>query len=157
MNIAMVMAAIGAAAAIANGAPGQDEVGARIQASYDSAQSLQGPLDGSWILREEGTRRRFALEFTDPPGFGRVIEGAWNEAPLAGSMRTSGAAEAMRLGQSAVQVTLRGDLQPVRVTLRRPGDRGDDTIWKGWVADGGRRRAVAMVRPSLCAAVETHP
>ena len=53
-----------------------DPVGARIAASSQAAQALQGPLDGTWVLRDGAGRAVLILQIVDPAG-GGALSAAW--------------------------------------------------------------------------------
>ena len=82
-----MLAAILAAGVLATPVP---DVGNRIAAATQSAQALQGPLDGAWTLRDTSGRRLFDLQLIDN---GETIGGAWRDparrlGPLTNIRRT---------------------------------------------------------------------
>ncbi|HZZ88197.1 MAG TPA: hypothetical protein VFE13_07655 [Caulobacteraceae bacterium] len=54
-------------------------VDARVGASFNAAESLQGPLDGSWTLVSDAGQPIFAFQLVDRPGGQDPVEGVWRD------------------------------------------------------------------------------
>ena len=66
------------AALLAMGATPADP-GLRIAEAAGAAQSLQGPLDGRWRLRDRDGHALFDIELSDPADAGAGLVGAWRD------------------------------------------------------------------------------
>ena len=61
-------------------APVPDNViDARIRASAEAAESLQGPLDGGWTLVSTAGTPIYGFELVDKPGGQAPLEGVWRD------------------------------------------------------------------------------
>jgi len=112
----------------------------RIRASYASAQSFQGALDGNWTLSAAGEGDLYALKLVDR-GDG-VVEGAWRDLRRKGALNGSGFVDSAE--RTSADVVLRftdlGD-GPATLTLE-PAAAG----WTGRLEAGGKTRPVTMRR-----------
>jgi len=108
----------------------QDIVGGRIAASAAAAQSLQGPLDGTWTLADGRGRTLFVFQIADPPTGGVALQCAWRD-PSGGL----GFATCVRRGR---RLTLRFGAREVDLEHRE--------AWRGVLREAGRTRAVALRR-----------
>ena len=64
--------------------PPATDVGARLRESGEAAQALQGPLDGTWTLRDNRGDAVLLFQITDPAG-GGPLEAAWREPGAGGA------------------------------------------------------------------------
>ncbi len=69
-----IMPSLIAAAALASGAA---DLGARVGEAAAAEQSLRGPLEGAWILRDARGRALYALQVSDP--IDGPLGGAWRD------------------------------------------------------------------------------
>jgi len=115
---------------------------ARMRASYESAQGLQGPLDGSWALVTSGGLELYALRFVDR-GSG-PLEGAWRDTRRPGALDGSGFLE--DVDRQGAQVTLRFSPRrgapPSVITL----SAGGDGAWSGQLIEDSVPRSVVLRR-----------
>jgi hypothetical protein len=118
---------------LAAGARAQDAVGQRIAASAAAAQSLQGPLDGSWTLADTRGRTLFAFQIGDTPTRGAGLACAWRDPQGA-----LGFAGCTRQGR---RLTLRFGARKVDV------ERRTATLWRGMLRGPEGTRTVALRRP----------
>ena len=120
------------AALLLSAAPPADPVGARIAASAEAAQALQGPLDGAWALRDRRGRTLWMLQIVDPVGGGPPAA-AWREPRNGGA---SGSVD--QIERDAGGLTLffarPGPAKPIRIRLKTV--RG---VIVGWISERGRR------------------
>ena len=72
-------AATPGAAALAQGDANDAAIDARIRASAEAAESLQGPLDGGWTLVAASGQALYAFQFVDKPGGQDPPEGVWRD------------------------------------------------------------------------------
>lgn len=115
---------------------------ARMRASYESAQGLQGPLDGSWALVTSGGVELYALRFVDR-GSG-PLEGAWRDTRRPGALDGSGFLD--DVDRQGTQVTLRFSPRrgapPSVATLSAAGDGA----WTGQLIEDSVPRNVVLRR-----------
>ncbi|RAK57444.1 hypothetical protein DJ018_05755 [Phenylobacterium deserti] len=112
----------------------------RIRASFASAQSFQGALDGAWTLSAQGEGDLYALKLVDR-GDG-VVEGAWRDLRRKGALNGSGFVDSAE--RTSADVVLRfTDMggAPATLTLE-PAAVG----WSGNLETGGERRQVSLRR-----------
>jgi hypothetical protein len=112
----------------------------RLRASFSSAQGLQGPLDGSWVLSgPEGDL--YSLELVDRTS--GVLEGAWRDLRRPGAINASGFVDDIQ--RYGGQLTLRfypHGREPAVATLMA----GVDGRWRGELTDRGARKSVTLKR-----------
>jgi len=113
---------------------------AAVRASSRTADTLQGPLDGSWVLTGRG-RRLYRFQLADHGLGPGTIEGAWRDLRLGGRGVHSGVlSDVARDGEALVlRFDERGD--PVTVTVR-PAGAG----WAGRMRRGLRTMSVTLRR-----------
>lgn len=98
-----------------------------IRAAYAATQSLQGPLDGVWRLRDARGQVRLFVYLSDPPGGTGPLSGAWRIPAGASGLLLA----AERSGPRLRLVVQGGDTAG---TVELHADRGR---WRGrWVASG---------------------
>ena len=126
---------------------GSYEMGLR--GAFSRTQSLQGPLDGTWILKDAAGAGLYRVQLVDPGFSGGRLEGAWSDlktgpAPDASGFFSGVAREGARL---SLQFTRAGDgLVVVELDPRPAGG------WMGELraASAGRpehKEPVTLVRP----------
>jgi hypothetical protein len=149
--VALIAALAIAEAATVAQAPDQE---AAIQAAFQAAESLQGPLDGVWRLDDASGRTLFVFALSDPGGRPAPlaaspdnpgVEGAWRDPDRPRDVDGSGLLDSVRRDGRRVQI--RFVVGPDRlcevVTLKAAGT----ARWKGELsAAPGARRAVIMTR-----------
>lgn len=114
----------------------------RLRASYNSAQGLQGPLDGGWALTTAAGQDLYALRFVDR-GSG-PLEGAWRDARRPGALDGFGFLDNIerRGGQVTLRFTPRRGAPPTVITLSAAADGQ----WSGDMVEDGAPRTVVMRR-----------
>jgi hypothetical protein len=114
-------------------------VGARISSSAVAAQSLQGPLDGTWALEGARGRTLYVLQIVDPVT-GRDLQAAWRQARSNGRL---GTVTYVRRRDDVLSFGIDDRDQTIRVSLRR----GAGGVWRGQLHMGGGATAVRLRRP----------
>jgi len=115
---------------------------ARLRASFDSAQGLQGPLDGGWMLSMASGAELYALRFVDR-GSG-ALEGAWRDARRPGALDGFGFLD--NIERSGGKVTLRFSPRPgAPPTVISLSSSGQDQ-WSGEMIESGTPRSVTLRR-----------
>lgn len=114
---------------------------ARLRASFNSAQGLQGPLDGRWTL-SVGGQDLYALQLVDKGGSN--LEGDWRDVHRAGAVQGSGfLADIARVGAS---LTFSFQPAPDAPALSAALTPTTDGRWTGELSDGASPRPVVMRR-----------
>ncbi len=121
-------------------APNGADVGLRIAAAVATAQSLQGPLDGGWVIRDAADRPLYRFQIVDPAGDHGPLTGAWRDRR--GGARAGFIVRIRRTGRTLRLEFTPGGRPPVTLRLRSraPG------VWSGWIIEDGARRAVVLRR-----------
>lgn len=122
---------------------GEQAYEGRIRGGFNSAQGLQGPLDGNWILRTDDGRTLYSLQLVDRGAGGQMLEGAWR------SLRTDRPAGQVGLVDSVertaagvyVRFTPRGAREASVISLSPAG-----TGWTGEMWESGQTRQVTLRR-----------
>jgi hypothetical protein len=118
------------------------DTGARIDAAVAAEQSLQGPLDGGWTLRDGGGRPLYRFEMVDPAGGHGPLTGAWRD--MGGGAQGGGVgviADMRREGRSLrFEFANGGGTATVRLRERSPD------LWVGRIIAGGAARTVVLRR-----------
>ena len=114
----------------------------RLRSSFASAQGLQGPLDGAWMLSTTGGQPLYALLFVDK-GQG-LLEGAWRDPRRRGATDSSGfMASVQRIGsQLRANFQSRPGAPPTTITL----DPAGGGTWSGVLDEAGTRTIVTLKR-----------
>ena len=114
---------------------------ARMRSSFNSAQGLQGPLDGAWSLRAGGSEL-YDLQLVDS-GSGS-LEGAWRDPRRRGATDASGFIDTLSRygGQLTIRLTPRPGADAVVITLSADANG----TWSGEINERGERRSVTMRR-----------
>ena len=124
-------------------APEATDFTTRMRDSAAAAEALQGPLDGTWTLRDAQRRPLFVFQITDPVG-GGPLEGAWRRPGASAPVVLIDEIE--RRGDR-LAIRFAGDGEVVRVSLRRRGDGA----WTGQANENGREFLVSLRRPAPAA------
>jgi hypothetical protein len=112
--------------------------GQRMRDSAAAAQSLQGPLDGHWTLRDAQGRALYEIQIADPPQGAAPIEGAWQ----AETTRAIGPVETLSLSGARLVIAFAPGPEQVRLRLTRAGA----DLWRGWMDSATGRAAVRLIR-----------
>jgi hypothetical protein len=78
VRTALLLCLLTPAAAWAQGESG-NPVDSRVGGSFNAAESLQGPLDGSWTLVGTAGQAIYAFQLVDKPGGEGPLEGVWRD------------------------------------------------------------------------------
>ncbi len=132
------MIALALAGLLATAEPAAD-LGARIADSSAQAQALQGPLDGTWVVRHGRDNVLYVLQISDPAGGLGPVEGAWR-GPGAGA--PAGVVESITRRGRDLRIAFAQDDAAVRLRLTQRRRRA----WRGWLQRGPRRLAVTLDR-----------
>lgn len=114
---------------------------ARMRSSFNSAQGMQGPLDGAWSLKAGGSEL-YDLQLVDS-GSGN-LEGAWRDPRRRGATDASGFIDTISRigGQLIIRLTPRPGAEPSILML----NADSNGAWSGELTERGERRAVTMRR-----------
>lgn len=112
----------------------------RLRSSSQSAQGLQGPLDGGWTVRGRDGAAIVGLQVVDRGSYG-PLEGAWRL--MNGSGRVGLIDSLDRQGTILTVRISRGFGKPVLVLTLAPGSDGS---WSGDITDEAGTRPVTMRR-----------
>jgi hypothetical protein len=122
----------------AGSAQGDAALDTRITESARAAQSLQGPLDGSWLLTTADGRALYALELVDPVAGGR-LEGVWRDLRRAAPPGDTGVIE--RLERAPRRLIVSFGAPPITFVLKaRAGG------WSGVAKQGASAFVVDLRR-----------
>lgn len=115
---------------------------ARLRASFESAQGLQGPLDGGWVLSAANSGDLYAMRFVDRGS--DALEAAWRDLRRPGALDASGFVDNVQraAGQVVLRFTPRRGAPPTVITLNSAGDG----LWSGELVEDGAPRGVVMRR-----------
>jgi len=136
---------IGALAALLIAPPPPDvaDVGPRVAAAMAAAQNLQGPLDGSWLLRDAAGHPLYRFEIVDPAGGRGPLIGAWQDLRDGAHGVDTGFIATLRRGGQSLQLEFSSDggrSTTLRLTRRSPG------VWSGRLIEGGGAQSVVLRR-----------
>ena len=137
--------ALTATVAAAQEDAGDAAIDARIRASAEAAESLQGPLDGSWTLVADG-RPIFAFQLVDKPGGRDPLEGAWRDLRRPASPGDIGVIDTLDRGRDTLTIGFapRAGEPPVTIELKSGPDGG----WAGELRQSGAVTPVSLRRGS---------
>jgi len=113
----------------------------RIRASFASAESFQGPLDGGWTL-SAGGQDLYALQLVDRRD---RLEGVWRDLRRKGALNGSGIVTDLQ--RQGAELTLRFTPSPGAPMTVATLHEGSGQ-WSGELAEGAARRAVTLRRTS---------
>jgi hypothetical protein len=114
----------------------------RLRSSFASAQGMQGPMDGAWVLRARSGETLYSFLLVDKGG--GALEGAWRDPRRRGSPDASGFLVAIQ--RVGAQVTASFYPQPgggVATLMLNPGSGGE---WTGDLLQGRDSTAVTLRR-----------
>lgn len=114
---------------------------ARMRSSFNSAQGMQGPLDGAWSLRSGGSEL-YDLQLVDT-GSGS-LEGAWRDPRRRGAVDASGFIDSISRvgGQLTIRITPRPGAEPSIIMLSADVNGS----WSGELNERGEHRSVTLRR-----------
>jgi hypothetical protein len=112
----------------------------RLRASFASAQSFQGPLEGGWMLTAQGVDL-YALQLVDRRD---RLEGVWRDVRRKGALDASGLVDDIQRVDS--DVTLRFTPKPGAPDAVAVLHGGGDGRWSGELTEGTQRRPVVLRR-----------
>ena len=114
----------------------------RLRSSFASAQGMQGPMDGAWVLRARSGETLYSFLLVDKGG--GTLEGAWRDPRRRGTPEGSGfLVDIQRIG---TQVTASFYPRPgagVATLMLNPVSGGE---WSGDLLEGRDRTAVTLRR-----------
>lgn len=114
----------------------------RLRASFLSAQGMQGPLEGSWVIAATNGGQLYHLQLVD--AFGGSIDGAWRDLRRPGAIDSSGLiVGAQRIGS---QFTVRFYPPGAREAVVANLTATLDGRWTGELSEHGRRQSVVLRR-----------
>jgi hypothetical protein len=129
-----MMATLIGVAALAAGAP---DLGARIGEAAAAEQSLRGPFEGAWILRDAHGHVLYALQMSDP--IDGPLGGAWRDL----ATNDLGVVDGGSRGGGLVQLKLTLHThERAWLTLRPAGP----ARWRGRMIAAGRGAPVTLSR-----------
>lgn len=114
----------------------------RLRASIASAQGLQGPLDGRWVMRTAAGTALYSLQLVDT-GMGG-LEGAWRDLRRPGALDASGFVDEIR--RAGVQLYVRFETGGGHQATSAQLDPRADGSWEGELYDDGQRHRVILKR-----------
>ncbi len=120
--------------------PSESNYEQRLRSSFASAQGLQGPMDGGWILSAPGDGDLYALELVERSS--GVLEGAWRDLRRPGAIGASGFLDDIQRygGQLTLRFNANGETAVATLAA------GMDGRWSGEMAAGKRARPVVLRR-----------
>ncbi|CAN7167219.1 hypothetical protein LJR164_000253 [Phenylobacterium sp. LjRoot164] len=114
----------------------------RLRSSFASAQGMQGPMDGAWVLRARSGETLYSFLLVDKGG--GTLEGAWRDPRRRGTPEASGfLVDIQRVG---AQVSASFYPRPgggIATLMLNPGPGGE---WSGDLLEGRDRTAVTLRR-----------
>jgi hypothetical protein len=114
----------------------------RMRASFASAQSFQGPLDGAWTLTDASGAALYAFQLVDK-GKG-VVEGAWRDLRPTGGAETSGFIDQIQRSEAGLVLRFAPAAgSPTSVATLQGGYGGQ---WTGDLLEQGSRKSVSLKR-----------
>ncbi len=114
----------------------------RLRASIASAQGLQGPLDGRWVMRTASGAQLYSLQLVDT-GMGG-LEGAWRDLRRPGALDASGFVDEIR--RAGAQLYFRFETGGGHQATSAQLDPRADGSWEGELFDNGQRHKVILKR-----------
>jgi hypothetical protein len=136
--------ALAPVSALAQGEGDDSLIDARIRASAEAAENLQGPLDGAWTLVSAAGRPLYAFQIVDKPGGRDPLEGVWRDLRRPAVPGDIGMIDSLSRGLDFLVLTFSvkaGD-PPVMVQLKSGPDGG----WAGQLREAGVTITVKLRR-----------
>ena len=120
--------------------PSESNYEQRLRASFASAQGLQGPMDGGWILSAPGDGDLYAFELVERSS--GVLEGAWRDLRRPGAIGASGFIDDIQRygGQVTLRFSVNGEAALANLSA------GMDGRWSGAMSAGPKTRQVILRR-----------
>ena len=114
----------------------------RLRSSFASAQGMQGPMDGAWVLRAGSGQTLYTLVLVDR-GLG-MLEGAWRDPRRKGAVDASGFLSNIQRTGAEISASFypRTGAGATMITLT-PGVGG---AWSGELVEDGARTSVSLRR-----------
>ncbi len=112
----------------------------RLRSSFASAQGLQGPLDGSWIVSGDGSGDLYSLQLVERSN--GLLEGAWRDLQRPGAMDASGFIDDIQRngGQLTLRFVNRGEMASANLVA------GVDGAWTGEMIRGREKKSITLRR-----------
>jgi hypothetical protein len=129
--------------AAAQGDSGDSATDARIRASAEAAESMQGPLDGRWTLTEADGSAIFAFQIVDKPS-GDELDGVWRDLRRPSVPGDIGMIDAVARNQGALNISLTETPGAAATTIALKS--GADGSWSGEMVEAGKTTTVRMRR-----------
>jgi len=138
------MFAVTPVAATAQSDTSDAAIDARIRASAEAAESLQGPLDGAWTLVSSGGGAIFAFQIVDKPGGQGPLEGVWRDLRRAPTPGDIGVIATLIRGSDTLTIgfVAKPGQPPVDIELKS----GANGLWTGELREAGASTAVSLRR-----------
>jgi hypothetical protein len=116
----------------------------RLRGAFSRTQSLQGPLDGTWMLKDMARTNLYRVQLVDPGFAGGRLEGAWSDLKAVPAVDASGFFSTVeRDGPRLTLKFARTGQGPMVIALDQRPDGG----FAGELSAGGRTTAVTLTRP----------
>jgi hypothetical protein len=118
-------------------------IDARIRASADAAESLQGPLDGHWTLVGADGAAIYAFQIVDKPSGTEPPEGVWRDLRRPAMPGDIGLIDVMVRNPGALNISF---IARAGATTTIVLKSGADGVWSGQLTEGGRTTPVTLRR-----------
>jgi hypothetical protein len=119
-----------------------------VKGAFSRTQSLQGPLDGTWTLKDAAGAGLYRVQLVDPGFGGGRMEGAWSDLHAAA---TGSSGFFTGVSRDGARLTLQFTQPGVGVAVATLDPRpGGGFVGELSIADAGReprKSAVTLVRP----------
>lgn len=136
--------ALAPAAAVAQNDASDAAIDARIRASAEAAESLQGPLDGSWTLVSAAGQAIFALQIVDRPGGRDPLEGVWRDLRRPAAPGDIGTIDTLARGGDTLSIGFVAKPGQPAVSIELKS--GADGRWTGELREAGVSTPVSLRR-----------
>jgi len=113
----------------------------RIRSSVNAAESLQGPLDGSWTLYDAVGGRLYVFQVVDPAGGQGPLEGVWRDLRRPAGSLAYGLVTYLSRGEGGLTIGFTAAAR-VSIVLRALSDGA----WSGEMTENGAKTAVVLRR-----------
>ncbi len=118
-------------------------IDARIQASAEAAESLQGPLDGHWTLVGADGKAIYAFQLVDHPSPNEPPEGVWRDLRRPQVPGDIGFVDSLQKAPGQLTMSFNtGGPSATNVSLKQ----GPDGLWTGQLTEDGATTAVTLRR-----------